>query len=179
MHFRGVEQGEKKFQVSHSRGGLEYCSRILTCSNNVKKHEQLTRSLRKMEKTLDTVLRSIGNPGLSSIASGMVSRSQSPSNPVNKTQTLLGTPSPPPASNMHSMHQHPGSPRLHSLPDNELNPLGLLAEASLANRRAQQQAHSQLKTENTSSNTVGNVGVANEVYFKPGLLVHNCLLRSI
>ena len=70
---------------------------------------------------------------------------------------------------MHSMHQHSGSPRLHSLPDNELNPLGLLAEASLANRRAQHNLQSQPKPESTSPNMTRNVGVANDVYFKPGV----------
>ena len=67
------------------------------------------------------------------------------------------------------MHQHSGSPRLHSLPDNELNPLGLLAEASLANRRAQHNLQSQPKPESTSPNMTRNVGVANDVYFKPGV----------
>ncbi|KAF5357843.1 hypothetical protein D9756_001241 [Leucocoprinus leucothites] len=56
-----------------------------------KKREILTRS-RKMEKTLDTVLCSIGNP---SIASGMISRSPSPSTKTQFTQALLGrSPSP-------------------------------------------------------------------------------------
>lgn len=128
-----------------------------------------------MEKTLDTVLRSIGNPGLSSIASGMVSRSPSPSNPTIKTQELLETPSPPPphhATIMNSLHRHPGSPRLHSLPDNELNPLGLLAEASLANRRAQSSSQARSKSENASSDPSHNVGVASDLYFKPGLYIH-------
>lgn len=158
-----------------------------------RKHEILTRSLRKMERTLDTVLRSIGNP---SIASGMISRSPSPDSANAATSSRHGTqallarsPSPslglsaaggsssagptsgtgginPNATQNHSSqyaspttsfsgpsHNHtgsgqapirpkqqPGSPKLHSLPDNSLNPLGLLAEASLANRRAQQQA---------------------------------------
>ncbi|EJD02176.1 uncharacterized protein FOMMEDRAFT_87458 [Fomitiporia mediterranea MF3/22] len=133
-----------------------------------KKHEQLTRSLRKMEKTLDTVLRSIGNPGLSSIASGMVSRSPSPSNQANKTHALLETPSPPPAQTVHSLHHHPGSPRLHSLPDNELNPLGLLAEASLANRRAQYNSQNHTKSDGSPANKGRNVGVASDIYFKPG-----------
>src|ERR1700683_72977 len=103
-----------------------------------------------MERTLDTVLKSIGNPD---IASGYVSRSQSPDTQTAKTQALLGSPSPPPSASSASFHPQPqpqlqfqqqpqklhlapGSPKLHSLPDNSLNPLGLLAEASLANRRA-------------------------------------------
>lgn len=59
-----------------------------------------------------------------------------------------------------------GSPKLHSLPDNTLNPLGLLAEASLANRRAQ----AATKTETTSNGTQQRrLGVASDVYFKPGM----------
>ncbi|OBZ65745.1 Protein priB [Grifola frondosa] len=134
---------------------------------STKKHEILTRSLRKMERTLDTVLRSLGNP---SIASGMVSRSPSPSIQTQATQALLASPSPPPSPNLlhrhHSQHT-PASPKLHSLPDNSLNPLGLLAEASLANRRAQ------AITKTTPSglapaDKAQRVGVASDVYFKPG-----------
>ncbi|KAF8553703.1 hypothetical protein OG21DRAFT_1200025 [Imleria badia] len=44
-------------------------------SSNPRKHELLTRSLRKMERTLDTVLRSIGEP---SKTSRVLSRSPSP-----------------------------------------------------------------------------------------------------
>lgn len=140
-----------------------------SANNNIRKHEQLTRSLRKMEKTLDTVLRSIGNPGISSIASGMVSRSPSPSDPTSKTQALLETPSPPPQipqAIQALQHHRLSSPRLHSLPDNELNPLGLLAEASLANRRAQNR--SQNLTEESSVDAGQKVGVASDLYFKPG-----------
>ncbi|KAH9048576.1 fungal-specific transcription factor domain-containing protein [Lactarius hengduanensis] len=133
-----------------------------------KKHELLTRSLRKMERTLDTVLKSIGNP---SIASGMVSRSPSPPNPNNNaTQALLSqvdqppSPSsstrPPPALNP------PSSPKLHSLPDNSLNPLGLLAEASLANRRAH--AASSGKKTSGMARPPAPMGVASDAYFKPG-----------
>ncbi|KAL5511348.1 hypothetical protein ACEPAH_4564 [Sanghuangporus vaninii] len=166
----GAEQGPpcKRCEAGNHQCIFEESNRGKRSTNtNVKKHEQLTRSLRKMEKTLDTVLRSIGNPGLSSIVSGMVSRSPSPSNTANKTQALLETPSPPPPSAMHSLH-HPGSPRLHSLPDNELNPLGLLAEASLANRRAQYHAQNNTRTENSSPNATRNIGVASDAYFKPG-----------
>ncbi|KAI0053938.1 hypothetical protein FA95DRAFT_1579033 [Auriscalpium vulgare] len=141
-----------------------------------KKHELLTRSLRKMERTLDTVLRSIGNP---SLASGMVSRSPSPSAQA-QTAALLSqqddehddTIPTPPSPSSHpfarlSHSQPPGSPKLHSLPDNALNPLGLLAEASLANRRAQ--------ASNVSKSSLQGMprpsepmGVASEAYFKPG-----------
>ncbi|KAF8808982.1 hypothetical protein BYT27DRAFT_7188072 [Phlegmacium glaucopus] len=135
-----------------------------------KKHEILTRSLRKMERTLDTVLRSIGNPG---IASGMVSRSPSPSPQTVTTQALLAeSPSPPPASSSFrhqaNHHQPPGSPKLHSLPDNSLNPLGLLAEASLANRRAQATNQSGMTARSTDPNENPKLGVASDNYFKPG-----------
>ncbi|KAF8237671.1 hypothetical protein L208DRAFT_476330 [Tricholoma matsutake] len=130
-----------------------------------KKHELLTRSLRKMERTLDTVLRSIGNP---SIASGMVSRSPSPSGPTASTQALLAaSPSPPPASTSPYQLISPASPKLHSLPDNALNPLGLLAEASLANRRTQNPYSSPLMAR-VNDDKHPNVGVASDNYFKPG-----------
>lgn len=122
-----------------------------------------------MERTLDTVLRSLGNP---SIASGMLSRSPSPSAQTQGTQALLATPSPPqsPVMNGHSHRHHPpGSPKLHSLPDNSLNPLGLLAEASLANRRAQAAVRVDQLTASTSSEEQHpRLGVASDVYFKPG-----------
>ncbi|KAF9261404.1 hypothetical protein L218DRAFT_905442 [Marasmius fiardii PR-910] len=139
-----------------------------------KKHEILTRSLRKMERTLDTVLRSIGNP---SIASGMISRSPSPQNNQASTNTnaLLGRSPSPPSLDPQSVHlpishklvHHAGtSPKLHSLPDNALNPLGLLAEASLANRRAQQGASSHGFS--ARSDFAPKLGVASSNYFKPG-----------
>jgi hypothetical protein len=118
-----------------------------------------------MERTLDTVLRTMANPGLTSLASGMVSASPSPppDDDIKATahdlvSELTSAPAPQAyhlaASTVAVARQqgqstygggavpnHPGlSPKLHSLPDNALNPLGLLAEASLANRRAQQAA---------------------------------------
>ncbi|EIW60220.1 uncharacterized protein TRAVEDRAFT_145442 [Trametes versicolor FP-101664 SS1] len=133
---------------------------------STKKHEILTRSLRKMERTLDTVLRSLGNP---SIASGMLSRSPSPTLQTQNTQALINSPSPPPSPDrMHHSSHHiiPTSPKMHSLPDNTLNPLGLLAEASLANRRAQAAAKSSSTAEGSTEKA--NFGVASDVYFKPG-----------
>ncbi|KAJ7355918.1 fungal-specific transcription factor domain-containing protein [Mycena albidolilacea] len=130
-----------------------------------KKHELLTRSLRKMERTLDTVLRSIGNP---SLASGMISRSPSPTMQSATTSALIAarSPSPPPPS-VPSFHRNrPGSPKLHSLPDNSLNPLGLLAEASLANRRAHGSHPTQIAVRPQPGDT--KVGVASDNYFKPG-----------
>ncbi|KAF7337898.1 hypothetical protein MVEN_02012900 [Mycena venus] len=129
-----------------------------------KKHELLTRSLRKMERTLDTVLRSIGNP---SLASGMISRSPSPTTQSASTSALIAahSPSPPPPS-VPLFHRRPGSPKLHSLPDNSLNPLGLLAEASLANRRAHGSHPTQIAVRPQPGDT--KLGVASDNYFKPG-----------
>lgn len=137
-----------------------------------------------MERTLDTVLRSLGNP---SIASGMLSRSPSPSAQTQGTQALIASPSPPQspiAHNTlhHNLHQHaPGSPKLHSLPDNTLNPLGLLAEASLANRRAQAFVP---KIESSTPDDANRpkLGVASDVYFKPGKYGHpavHCLFLTL
>ena len=121
-----------------------------------------------MERTLDTVLRSIGNPG---IASGMVSRTPSPSPQTATTQALLAdSPSPPASSTFRHQPNHPqssGSPKLHSLPDNALNPLGLLAEASLANRRAQAINQSGMVARSTDPSE-NKLGVASDNYFKPG-----------
>lgn len=61
--------------------------------------------------------------------------------------------------------QPPGSPKLHSLPDNTLNPLGLLAEASLANRRAQAASRAESRATDDSQ---PRLGVASDLYFKPG-----------
>ena len=130
-----------------------------------------------MERTLDTVLKSIGNPSMG-MGSGMLSRSPSPQATSNATQALLSQadqhPSPPAAatatfSSSSSRPQTtvaPSSPKLHSLPDNSLNPLGLLAEASLANRRA----HAASSTRKTSAmaRPPAPMGVASDAYFKPG-----------
>ncbi|KAH9931689.1 uncharacterized protein BXZ73DRAFT_90131 [Epithele typhae] len=137
---------------------------------STKKHEILTRSLRKMERTLDTVLRSLGNP---SLAAGIMSRSPSPSVQSQTMHALLNSPSPSPSLEQQVQHhapQHastshaPPSPKMHSLPDNALNPLGLLAEASLANRRAQAKSNALAEGADDSA----RVGVASDVYFKPG-----------
>ncbi|KAG6816697.1 hypothetical protein H0H87_003785 [Tephrocybe sp. NHM501043] len=151
-----------------------------------KKHELLTRSLRKMERTLDTVLRSIGNPG---IASGMVSRSPSPMGVTAGTQALIATAEDesgdmedasgagagPYSQNHLQPHARPqpgASPKLHSLPDNALNPLGLLAEASLANRKVHNPNASPLMARGAVSDGANSkgpqMGVASDNYFKPG-----------
>ena len=128
-----------------------------------------------MERTLDTVLRSIGNPG---IASGMVSRSPSPSPQTVTVQALLAdSPSPPASSTFRPQpsHHQPGSPKLHSLPDNSLNPLGLLAEASLANRRAQAINQSGIVARSTDPGENPKLGVASDNYFKPGTRSYLCI----
>ncbi|TFK46636.1 hypothetical protein OE88DRAFT_1637889 [Heliocybe sulcata] len=132
---------------------------------SAKKHELLTRSLRKMERTLDTVLRAVGNPNL---AAGILSRSPSPSAPTaSTTHTLLESPPATPQDASSSrLPQPPSSPHLHSLPDNSLNPLGLLAEASLANRKAQ--AAAKQNGGSSGGDAARKVGVASEAYFKPG-----------
>ncbi|KAI0034048.1 fungal-specific transcription factor domain-containing protein [Vararia minispora EC-137] len=131
-----------------------------------KKTELLTRSLRKMERTLDTVLKSIGNP---SIASGMISRSPSPSDGIalRGTQDLLSQQDDQSAAGSSSQSMLNRSPKLHSLPDNSLNPLGLLAEASLANRRSQSGRALQKATSSLARPSAA-VGVASDAYFKPG-----------
>ena len=131
-----------------------------------------------MERTLDTVLKSIGNPSMG-MGSGMLSRSPSPQNAGagNATQALLSQadqdqpPSPPaavpfPSSSRPQTTVPPSSPKLHMLPDNSLNPLGLLAEASLANRRAHA-ASSNRKT-SAMARPPAPMGVASDAYFKPG-----------
>jgi hypothetical protein len=119
-----------------------------------------------MEKTLDTVLKSIGNP---SMVSGMVSRSPSPTGQAAQTHALLATPSPPPQSAYppSSSANPSASPKLHSLPDNSLNPLGLLAEASLANRRAQG-ISSSFSARPADPDPDRKLGVASDNYFRPG-----------
>lgn len=132
--------------------------------------------MKKIEKTLDTVLRSLGNP---STASGMISRSPSPSGTADLevqlppqafgTQQLLASPTDSPQSPYANQQSLPssGSPKLHSLPDDSLNPLGLLAEASLANRRTLSTSHG-LVPRPFDAPPGGQIGVASDVYFKPG-----------
>ncbi|TFY50976.1 hypothetical protein EVG20_g11227, partial [Dentipellis fragilis] len=167
----GAEQGPpcKRCLSGNHECIFEESNRGKRSSNSsTRKHELLTRSLRKMERTLDTVLRSIGNP---SIASGMISRSPSPSlqqsatsNFLSQTEPLLSA-SPPPTYRQEQQPQPSNSPKLHSLPDNALNPLGLLVEASLANRRAQS---STAPATSSMTRPAGPMGVASDSYFKPG-----------
>ncbi|KIO13589.1 hypothetical protein M404DRAFT_122870 [Pisolithus tinctorius Marx 270] len=136
---------------------------------NPRKHEVLTKTIRKMEQTLDTVLKSIGNPAMTS---GMVSRSPSPtsSGQAAQTQALLASPSPPPQSlfpPQPTKEPPTSSPKLHSLPDNPLNPLGLLAEASLANRKAYG-VSSSFTARPADPDPNRRLGVASDNYFRPG-----------
>lgn len=126
-----------------------------------------------MERTLDTVLRSIGNP---SMASGMISRSPSPAAQIAQTQALMQSPSPPPQQQGYppqSTTLSSASPKLHSLPDNSLNPLGLLAEASLANRRAHGITTS-FTARQTDADSDSRLGVASDNYFRPGFVISFC-----
>lgn len=141
----------------------------------------LTRSLRKMERTLDTIFRSLGAP-----PSDGPSRSPSPAGqppPSGETHPLLASPPrlPAPLHRRHSEHP-PASPKLPSLPDDNLNPLGLLAEASLANRRAQAGSKSDLASTAmlTRTSEPSRMGVASDLYFKPGEnLTHGAISRIL
>ncbi|KAG6336922.1 hypothetical protein ID866_2160 [Astraeus odoratus] len=111
--------------------------------------------------------RSIGNP---SMTSGMVSRSPSPSGQAAQTQALLASPSPPPQTGFPPQpngNAPTASPKLHSLPDNSLNPLGLLAEASLANRKAHG-VSSSFTARPAEPDPNHRLGVASDNYFRPG-----------
>lgn len=233
MRCVGAEKGPP---CNRCRNGNHEC--IFEESNRGKKGgknqkaEAMQQSLRKMEQTLATVLRSIRDPGLAAQHGGMVTRSPSPERSYKETQrsdprlthsnsfstsdygprspwtrvadpysshgthaasparasadgaspvstinpnavaqrsassTDGSAPSPAnaqgtrflePLPHHHRQQTRPGthapdshrsrpsrgSPRLHSLPDNTLNPLGLLAEASLHNtHRARKLARS-------------------------------------
>ena len=131
--------------------------------------------MRKIERTLDTVLRSLGNP---STVSAMLSRSPSPvglgsrdaamtSQQIVATRELMDSDNDsPPQSPQEPAAQ--GSPKLHSLPNDTLNPLGLLAETSLATRKTNADHHGTLYPRPFDETGAAKVGVASEVYFKPG-----------
>jgi hypothetical protein len=153
-----------------------------------------------MERTLDAVVRHMGNgalpedlahsrspsPEASGYAPPQTYRSApSPSNTNthrSSSSHMLNRPAPSPhmtaSSLSHSgprsqsrasiMVQSPSSPKLHSLPDSNLNPLGLLAEASLANSRQVAQSPQASRPGVTPMSSQQNVGVASDLYFKPG-----------
>ncbi|KDQ10538.1 hypothetical protein BOTBODRAFT_178020 [Botryobasidium botryosum FD-172 SS1] len=193
----GAEQGPpcKRCQTGNHECIFEESNRGKRSS---KKHEMLTKSLRKMEKTLDTVLRSLSNPHAQALATGMVSRSPSPgagsgggsddegddasprrassSVALAKHSQQISGQSPaaplsiPTPSSLAGPSDGRTSPKLHSLPDNALNPLGLLAEASLANQRDRQHSGAQPPSDAKGGDAPANadVGVASATYFKPG-----------
>ena len=141
-----------------------------------RKHEVLARSMRKIERTLDTVLRSLGNP---STVSAMLSRSPSPAglsdnrDAMITSQQIVATRELMDSDNDSPPHtpQEPAaqsSPKLHSLPNDTLNPLGLLAETSLATRKTNADHHGTLYPRPFDDTGAPKVGVASEVYFKPG-----------
>jgi len=120
-----------------------------------------------MERTLDTVLRSISTqPNTNNTGPEAQADQSTPKGKTAATQALIAVPpnlpitgAPYPASR---------SPKLHSLPDNALNPLGLLAEASLANRKVYASDMSGPGDASGSNSNALSVGVANDTYFKPG-----------
>lgn len=141
-----------------------------------RKHEVLARSMRKIERTLDTVLRSLGNP---STVSAMLSRSPSPvghsardaaiaSQQIIATRELMDSDNDSPPHSPQEPAAQGGSPKLHSLPNDTLNPLGLLAETSLATRKSNAEHHGTLYPRPFDETGAAKVGVASEVYFKPG-----------
>ena len=141
-----------------------------------RKHEVLARSMRKIERTLDTVLRSLGNP---STVSAMLSRSPSPvgladnrdavitPQHIAATRELMDSDNDSPPQSPHEPAAQ-SSPKLHSLPNDTLNPLGLLAETSLATRKTNAVHHGTLYPRPFDDTGIAKVGVASEVYFKPG-----------
>lgn len=144
--------------------------------------------MRKIERTLDTVLRSLGNPNT---VSAMLSRSPSPDGrdaaitpqQIVATRELMDSDNESPAQTP----QEPAaqnSPKLHSLPNDTLNPLGLLAETSLATRKATAEHRGHLYPRPFDDTGAAKVGVASEVYFKPGqfsnpVLVSGTQLESL
>jgi hypothetical protein len=136
------------------------CSMLtFATSQQVKKHEQLARSLKKMERQLDHVLRSIGGPS-GGPSEPLPSRHSSPSNEPSSATFISSSPSP-----SIPIQASRASPKLHSLPDNALNPLGLLAEASLSNRKF---IRSESDPRKPGAAPGERLGIANDGYFKPG-----------
>jgi hypothetical protein len=121
-----------------------------------------------MERTLDTVLKSISTqPNTNLPGPDATSEQSTPKGKSAATQALIASPSSIPVTA--STYIASRSPKLHSLPDNALNPLGLLAEASLANRKVlNSNGRSSTGAAQTNNSASQNVGVANDGYFKPG-----------
>ena len=113
------------------------------------------------------------------MASGMISRSPSPAAHTAQTQALLQSPSPPPQHNipLQSSTLSSSSPKLHSLPDNALNPLGLLVEASEAKRRANGITTSFIARP-TDGDSEHRLGVASDNFFRPGFMISFQLVHA-
>lgn len=131
--------------------------------------------MKKIERTLDTGLRSLGNP---STVSGMLSRSPLPAghndnrDAVTTPQQIVATREPMDPNNESSPHSPQGpaaqrSPK-HSLPSDTLNPLGLPAETNLATSKTGTEHYSTLYPRPSDETGIAGVGVTSEVYFKPG-----------
>lgn len=121
-----------------------------------------------MERTLDTVLRSISTqPGANATHTEAQPDHSAPRGKTAATQALIASPPPlPSASTSYNVQR---SPKLHSLPDNALNPLGLLAEASLTNRKViRANGGTAPVGVTTNPSAQQRLGVANDGYFKPG-----------
>lgn len=130
------------------------CNFTRSCTfRRLRKSEQFQRTLKKMERTIATVLQSISssNPlSMGGFPQGLAA-SRSPSPPADHS----------PAESSPSSSIRPSvrfSPKLNTLPDNVINPLGLLAEASLSNQRPREQV----------GDDAPRVGVASDAYFRPG-----------
>ena len=157
------------------------------------------RSTRLSLTAQQTVLESIStsNPAFLAAAAGMISGQTSapppqppiagPSTPMMPTPPLnMPMPLPPPQQPGAMMPpswtlrpqpssrppSRPPSPRLHSLPPhNSLNPLGLLAEASLQSTRPRKFVTAQAAAELADIEGPEKprpIGLANQGYFKPG-----------
>ncbi|SCV73842.1 BQ2448_6272 [Microbotryum intermedium] len=190
-----------------------------------RKTDMMAKSLKKMEATLETVLKSISHPSMLT-SSGLMQMPTSDLSVMNRGSGQGSTPlNPgsvgaagtssgdiPTGASPHNFHNSsissgspnfgPGgeskprttiewsgirgdrngqprdsSPRLHSLPDNTLNPLGLLAEASLQNTRKRtavsvadvlEPAYGKEESANEPPAKREKLGMGNPQYFMPG-----------
>ena len=132
--------------------------------------------MRKIEKSLDIVLRSLGNP---STVSAMLLRSPSPvghddnrgamitsQQMITMRELMDSDDESPPQSPQEPAAQC--SPKLYSLPDDAFSPLGLLAETHLAMGKANAEHYGTLYPRPFDDTGTAKVGVASETYFKPG-----------
>ncbi|SDA01519.1 BZ3500_MvSof-1268-A1-R1_Chr10-1g02747 [Microbotryum saponariae] len=190
-----------------------------------RKTDMMAKSLKKMEATLETVLKSISHPSMLT-SSGLMQMSTSDLSAMNRGSGQGATPLDPGSvgaagassgdiptgASPHNFHNssissgspnfgpggenkprttiewsgirgdrngqtRDGSPRLHSLPDNTLNPLGLLAEASLQNTRKRtavsvadvlEPSYGKEESANEPPAKREKLGMGNPQYFMPG-----------